>query len=79
MRVTWEGHTLKEALKSLETRFDVNNVKVVFDAAMLSEKGLTFLLGYRMKSTSAAVKAQFLDTECSQPSVGHVTDGKTRA
>ena len=55
---TWEGHALEVALQALEKRFDITRIMVVADAAMLSkdnqkmlsDKGLPYLLGYRMKS-----------------------------
>ena len=82
---TWEGHTLEEAIKSLEKRFEVNKVTVVADAAMLSkdnqtmlsDRGLPYILGYRMKSAPAVVKARILNSEGSLPWAGHGTDGKT--
>ena len=82
---TWEGHTLEEAIKSLEARFEINKITVVADAAMLSkdnqtmlsDRGLPYILGYRMKSAPVVVKAQILNSEGSQPWSGHGTDGKT--
>ncbi len=82
---TWEGHTLEEAIKSIEKRFQIDKVTVVADAAMLSrdnrnmlsDKGLPCILGYRMKSAPAVVKAQILRSEGSQPWAGHSPDDKT--
>ena len=60
---TWEGHTLEVAIKALEKRFDITRIMVVAAAAMLSkdnqkmlgDKGLPYILGYRMKSAPAAL------------------------
>jgi len=80
---TWEGHTLKAALEALEGRFDVAGVTIVADAAMLSrdnrqmlrDKGLSHILGYRMKSAPADVKADILNPEGRRPRAGHGTGG----
>ncbi|WP_419741216.1 IS1634 family transposase [Ruegeria sp.] len=82
---TWEGHTLEAALKALEGRFDVARVTFVADAAMLSKdnqqmlqnKGLPYILGYRMKSAPAAVKANILSPEGRQPWAGHGSEEAT--
>ena len=82
---TWEGHTLEEAIKSIEERFEINKVTVVADAAMLSkdnrnmlsDKGLPYILGYRMKSAPTVLKARILSQQGSQPWAGHGADDKT--
>lgn len=82
---TWEGHTLKAALEALEGRFDLARVTVVADAAMLSkdnqqmlqDKGLPYILGYRMKSAPAAVKADILSPDGRQPWSGHGSEETT--
>ena len=83
---TWEGHTLEDAIKSIEERYRIKKVTVVADAAMLSkdnrnmlsDKGLPYILGYRMKSAPAVVKARILSQEGSQPWAGHGADGSTK-
>ena len=75
---TREGHTLKVALEALEKRFDITRIMVVADAGMLSkdnqkmpgDKGLLYILGYRMKSAPAALKARILGKEGAQALVG---------
>ena len=75
---TWEGHTLKVAVKALEKRFDITRIMVVADAGMLSkdnqkmlgDKGLPYILGYRVKSAPAALKARILGKEGAQALVG---------
>ena len=82
---TWEGHTLEVALQALEKRFDITRIMVVADAAMLSkdnqkmlsDKGLPYLLGYRMKSAPAALKAKILDKKGIQPWSGHGSGDKS--
>ena len=72
---TWEGHTLKVAIKALEKRFNITRIMVVADADMLSkdnqkmlgDKGLPYILGYRMKSAPAALRARILGKEGAQP------------
>ena len=75
---TWEGHTLKVALEALEKRFDITRIMGVADAGMLSkdnqkmlgDRGLPYILGYRMKSAPAALKARILGKEGAQALVG---------
>ena len=82
---TWEGHTLEVALEALEKRFEVTRIMVVADAGMLSkdnqkmlgDKGLPYILGYRMKSAPAALKARILGKEGAQPWSGHGPDDKS--
>ena len=67
---TWEGHTLKVANEALENRFDITRIMVVADAGMFSkdnqkilgDKGIPYILGYRMKSAPAALMAQILSS-----------------
>ena len=44
---------------------------------MLGDKGLPYILGYRMKSAPAALRARILDKEGAQPWSGHGTDDKS--
>ena len=82
---TWEGHTLKVAIEALEKRFDITRIMVVADAGMLSkdnqkmlgDKGLPYILGYRMRSAPAAFKARILSKEGAQPWSGHGPDDKS--
>ena len=82
---TWEGHTLKVALEALEKRLDITRIMVVADAGMLSkdnqkmsgDKGLPYILGYRMRSAPAALKARILSKEGAQPWSGHGPDDKS--
>ena len=82
---TWEGHTLKVALEALEKRFDIIRIMVVADADMLSkdnqkmlgDKGLPYILGYRMRSAPAALKARILGKEGARPWPGHGPDDKS--
>ena len=82
---TWEGHTLKVAIEALENRFDITRIMVVADAGMLSkdnqkmlgDKGLPYILGYRMKSAPTALKTGILDKEGAPALVGHGTDDKS--
>ena len=83
---TWEGHTLKVAIKALEKRFDITRIiMVVADAGMLSkdnqkmlgDKGVPYILGYRMKSAPAALRARIPSKEGAQPWSGHGTDDKS--
>ena len=79
---TWADHTLEVALQALEKRFDITKIMVVADGtmlsndnqAMLSAKGVSHILDYRMKSAPAALKARFLDKVGAQPWSGHGTD-----
>ena len=72
---TWEGHTLKVALEALEKRFIITRIMVVADAGMLGkdnqkmpdDKGLPYILGYRMKSAPAALKARILGKVGARP------------
>ncbi len=81
---TWEGHTLEEAIRSLERRYRIGQVTLVADTAMLSkdnrtglrDKGLPFILGYQMRSASATVQDRILDPGGYQPWAGHGADGK---
>ena len=82
---TWEGHTLKVALEALEKRFIITRIMVVADAGMLGkdnqkmpdDKGLPYILGYRMKSAPAALKARILGKEGARPWSGHGPDDKS--
>ena len=42
---TYEGHTLKIALLKLKSRFPIEQLIVVADAAMLSKENITLLKG----------------------------------
>ena len=82
---TWEGHMLKVAIEALEKRFDITRIMVVADAGMLSkdnqkmlgDKGVPYILGYRMKSAPAALRARIPSKEGAQPWSGHGTDDKS--
>ena len=72
---TWEGHTLKVAIEALKKkRFDATWIMVVVDAGMLSkdnqkmlgDKGVPYILGYRMKSAPAALRARIPSKEGAQ-------------
>ena len=75
---TWEGHTLEAALEALEKRFDITRSMIVADAGMLgkdnqkmlNDKRLPYILGYRMKSAPAALKARILGKKGAQALVG---------
>jgi len=81
----WEGHTLQAALAALEGRFDMAKVAIVPDEnsamsrqdnlQMLRDRGLSHILGYRMESAPAAVKADILNPEGRRPWVEHGTGG----
>jgi len=81
----WEGHTLQAALAALEGRFDMAKVAIVPDEnsamsrqdnlQMLRDRGLSHILGYRMESAPAAVKADILNPEGRRPRAGHGTGG----
>ena len=76
---TWEGHTLKAAIAALEQRFRIAKVTLVADAALLGKDNqallqahdLPCILGYRMKSAPASVKAALLDETGYRPWAGH--------
>ena len=63
---TFEGHTFPKAIKSLTEKYKFQNLVVVCDAGMLSEKNIKFLesknlnyiVGARMKSMSEVIKKQ---------------------
>ena len=82
---TWEGNTLEAALEALEKRLDITRIMVVADAGMLSkdnqkmlgDKRLPYILGYRMKSAPAALKARILGKEGAWPWSGHGPDDKS--
>ena len=66
---TFEGDTLKVAIKQIRSSYNVKNLVFVADAAMLSKKnmdyleeeGVPYIVGARLKNTSNALKAQILD------------------
>ena len=76
---------LEMAIQSLEKRFEIIRTMDVADAAMfrrdnqklLGDKGLPYILGYRMKSAPAALKARILGKEGAWPWSGHGTDDKS--
>lgn len=63
---TFEGHTFPKAIKVLTTKYQFNDLVVVADAGMLSEKNISFLetenlsyiVGARLKVMSAEFKKQ---------------------
>lgn len=63
---TFEGHTFPKAIKALITKYQFNDLVVVADAGMLSEKNISFLetenlsyiVGARLKVMSAELKKQ---------------------
>lgn len=63
---TFEGHTFPKAIKALTTKYQFNDLVVVADAGMLSEKNIQFLetenlryiVGARLKNLSEKFKEQ---------------------
>lgn len=63
---TFEGHTFPKAIKALTTKYQFNDLVVVADAGMLSEKNIQFLetenlkyiVGARLKNLSDKFKKQ---------------------
>lgn len=65
----FEGHTLENAIKKLEEKFQVNNLVFVADSAMLNDDNLallenlgkTYIVGARIKNTDKELQKQILD------------------
>jgi transposase len=68
---TYEGHTLKDALKKLEERFGVKDITFVADSALLSKANIQlleqmqkqYILGARLKNLPKEVKEKILDKD----------------
>lgn len=66
---TYEGHTLQDSLASLGPRYGHRQITVVADSGQLNKdnqrwlesQDIPYVLGFRMKSAPAAVKAKILD------------------
>ncbi|NME73027.1 IS1634 family transposase, partial [Flammeovirga aprica] len=65
----YEGHTLKDAVKGLKSKYQIDDVIVVADRGMLSksnidivkEENFEFIVGERLKSLPNSVKNEILD------------------
>lgn len=72
---TFEGNTLEEALKKIRRKYKIEKVVFVADAAMLSQKNISFLhaqgqpfiVGARIKNLSKAITAKVLDRSLYHP------------
>lgn len=72
---TYEGHTLAAALERLQSRYSPNRLTVVADSALLSRsnqsllqaRGLSYILGYRLRSGSKALQKKVLDRSAYRP------------
>lgn len=71
----FEGNTLEEAIKRLHERYKIGNVIFVADSGLLShknikiisEKGLGFIVGARIKNLGNEIKEQILDKSGYKP------------
>lgn len=71
---TFEGHTFTKAVDNLVKKYQLNNLVVVADAGMLSEKNIVFLeslhfnyiVGARLRGMSEKFKKQIFDHDFSQ-------------
>lgn len=82
---TFEGDTLKSALDKLKQTYLIDKVVLVADAALLSQKNITFLeerqqefiLGARIKNMSAEITGKILDKDAYKPLYGEEEQSKT--
>jgi transposase len=66
---TYEGHTLKDSVKNLKSRYRINKVIVVADSGMLNtdnlltinDNGYEFIVGERLKNLPRNVQNKLLD------------------
>lgn len=70
----YEGHTVIDAIASIEKRYDVNRVVFVADSGMVNDKnrrelearGIRYILGARMKNMPDKIKKEILTIEKAQ-------------
>lgn len=86
---TFEGNTFQEFVEKLNNKYKINNIVVVADSAMLSKsnmewmntKGFKYIVGARIKNTTAAIKKQILlenqYTACDEQHYNRYIDIKT--
>ena len=68
---TFEGHTLEDAIKKINDRFNINRLIIICDQAMLSkdnlkllqEAGYQYIVGSRIKNRSKSLKEKILEIE----------------
>ena len=66
---SFEGHTLENAIKRIEEKYQINQLIFVADSAMLSDDNLklleklgkTYIVGARIKNVNNSIKAQILN------------------
>jgi len=66
---TFEGHTLKDAITKIESKYHIKEVIVVTDSAMLSKENITlldslgkkYIIGARLKSLPSQIQEAVLD------------------
>ena len=66
---TYEGHTLKDSVKKLQTKYKIDRVVVVADSGMLNKdnlleinaNGYEFIVGERLKNLPKSVQKDLLD------------------
>ena len=67
----FEGHTLKDAIEKVKSKFDINKITFIADQAMLSknninlikESGYDYIIGGRMKNKPQKVKDEILNSK----------------
>lgn len=70
----YEGHTVIDAIESIEKRYEVNRVVFVADSGMVNDtnkrelesRGIRYILGARMKNMPDKIKSEILTIEKSQ-------------
>jgi transposase len=84
---TFEGHTFPVAIKALTIKYNLNDLVVVADAGMLSDKNISFLetenisyiVGARLKAMPKTLKEQiFLHNFIKEPIYDVMYDNKTK-
>ncbi len=72
---TYEGHTMVDALNALSKKYNIDQCVVVADSAMidkenrerLNEKGITYIIGDRLKGLPKDIKEGLVNREAHQP------------
>jgi len=67
---TYEGHTMVDALKTMQKDFNIDNVIAVADSAMIDtnnrefmvENNIDYILGDRLKSLPRSIQQELIDT-----------------